>query len=125
MSGEELGDDEWVAQYCSGEPGADPPRNQPRPEELNGLSMIRGRVSPAQAFRTVRRGTARRRPPMSSDGVRYARVGDLRDKGFLVKLTPNDMNPTHISVQHRGSWDEHVAATFEECCSEIRWHTGG
>ncbi len=34
----------------------------------------------------------------SDDGVRYARVGDLRAKGFEVTHTPSKRNKDHTSI---------------------------
>jgi hypothetical protein len=76
--------------------------SRPRPTDTDGLSATIGRLTPAQARKPVRMtGTA-----TSDDGVRYARAGDLRAKGFQVTHTPSRRNKDHTSISYAGGWHE-------------------
>lgn len=111
-------DDEYVSQYGSRQTGAPVFWDRPRPQDVDGLSALLGKLSPAAARKRVRRiGT-----PSSTDGVRYARVGDLRSTNFTVDHTPWPGNSLHVSIRYREVWDDSVADTFEGCFSKPVWH---
>jgi hypothetical protein len=58
----------------------------------------------------------------SDDGVRYARAGDLRAKGFEVTHTPSKRNKDHTSISYTEEWDATMEGTFNECWSDPLWH---
>jgi hypothetical protein len=60
--------------------------------------------------------------PSKMDGVRYARVGDLREHGFEVTHSPSQGNTLHVSVRYPGAWDDKVAGIFTGCFSAPVWH---
>lgn len=117
----ELGPDEFVTQYVT-DPLTQVARNRLRSRDLDGLSAIRGVLTPAEAYRLVRSVAARRAPPSGLDGVRYARVGDLRDAGFTVAASPTKRNQEHVSIAYPGVWTDGIAATFDGVFSEPHWH---
>jgi hypothetical protein len=86
-------------------------RCRPRASDLDGVSVLLGRLTLAQAARYVRRdGRARR-----GDAVRYTEVGCLEDEGFVVVHTPTRRNPLHVSVQSPPGWDDDVCERFHRC----------
>ncbi len=113
----EIADDEYVSQYGTRRRGRPGFRDHPRLTDIDGVSVVLGKVTPAQARRPVRRG-----PPTEEDGVRYIKVGDLRAKGFIVVHTPRARNTQHASISYPGEWDREVAGTFNECSSDPQWH---
>jgi len=116
----EIADDEYVSQYGSQQRGF---QDRPRIQDTDGLSGILGELTPAEARRRVRRVGA----PTGDDGVRYARVGDLRAAYFEVRHTPWPGNTLHVSIRYPSEWDDAVAGTFNRCFSDPVWHqrTGG
>ncbi len=113
---DELGDDEILTQY-----GTAGFRNHPRyGQSETSVSLLRGKLSVAEAVRTVAS-----REPLAVDRVRRFLVGTLRECGFRVEHSPNGTNPHHVSVTQpedeecrewwedigRGAFD---AAAFEE-----------
>jgi hypothetical protein len=121
MEPDEIGDDEWVSQRVYIEDGQPVVRNRPRPKDRGRLSAIRGKVTPADALRVVR-SSFRKTPASAKDGVRHARVSDLRQAGFVVQHTPNRRNPDHVSIVYSSRWDRQVAEKLHRCFSEILWH---
>ena len=114
-------DDEWVSQRVWIERGKIIARNQPRPEIDHGtVSVIVGRLSPAEVFALVRRD--RRLRPTEEDGVRYAKVDDLRRAGFTVTHAPSHRIPGHVRVTLSAVWDNHAAARFDKCFTDPVWH---
>jgi hypothetical protein len=111
-------DDEHLSQYGSRETGTPVFWDRPRPRDVDGLSALLGRLPPAAARRRVRRVGV----PTAADGVRYARVGDLRAHSFVVTHTPWPGNSLHVSVRYGGVWDDGVANKFEACFSKPVWH---
>lgn len=118
MAARVIADDEYVSQYGSRQTGAPMFWDRPRPKDIDGLSALLGRLSPAEARKRVRRIGS----PTPADGVRYARVGDLRITDFLVDHTPWPGNSLHVSVRYRGVWDDGVAGKFEGCFGQPVWH---
>lgn len=109
-----IGDDEVVSHLVSRtEGGAVRALASPRPVDQGRLSVVIGELTAADAVRL-----AFRRPAIDTDGVRHARVGDLRAAGFEVIHTPTRMNPEHASIQAVQSW---VDRSFTECFDEIVW----
>ncbi len=86
-----IDDGELVSIYGSRITGMVVFRDRPRPQDRGSLSAIAGEVSPAEACSLVRLAAT----PSSDDGVRYARVGDLRSHGFAVSHSPSRRNPRH------------------------------
>jgi hypothetical protein len=114
----EIGDDEYLSQYGSRQGGKPLFWSRPRPTDTDGLSATIGRLTPAEARKPVRMiGAATR-----DDGVRYARVGDLRAKGFEVTHTPSKRNKDHTSISCAGEWDATMEGTFNESWSDPLWH---
>lgn len=116
---DELGDDEWVSQRVYREGGELVVWDEPRPQDRGELSVIRGRVTPAEALRQVRRRSVR---PTGDDGVRYALVSGLRGVGFVVEPKPTNRNPDHTSVRRQSEWDPDAADEFSRCFTPILWH---
>lgn len=112
-------DDEYICQYGyrSGDIPEFPVKLRPRDTD-ESLSAILGRVSPAYARSLVRKKGV----PTGDDGVRYARVGALREMGFKVTLTPTTVNTLHVSVSYPNEWDDPVANMFNACFSEPQWY---
>jgi hypothetical protein len=114
----EIGDEEHVSQYGSRLTGQPNFWDHPRAQDTDGLSVILGRATPAEARRPVRTVGV----PTSDDGVRYARVGDLRARGFVVTHTPNRRNRLHTSISCPGKWDNLAIDRFNECFGDPIWH---
>jgi hypothetical protein len=114
----EIGDDEYLSQYGSRQGGKPLFWSRPRPTDTDGLSATIGRLTPAEARKPVRMTGA----ATSDDGVRYARAGDLRAKGFEVTHTPSSRNKDHTSISHAGEWDATMEGTFNESWSDPLWH---
>ena len=114
----EIGDDEYLSQYGSRQGGKPLFWSRPRPTDTDGLSATIGRLTPAEARKPVRMTGA----ATSDDGVRYARAGDLRAKGFEVTHTPSRRNKDHTSISHAGEWDATMEGTFNESWSDPLWH---
>lgn len=122
----DIANEEYVSQFVGRGPGSPrPPQCMPRERDTDGLSAIRGRVSPAEAGRLVRTPRRRAQIPLTFDGVRYASVAELRQAGFEVHATPSRRNPSHVSITYRGVWDQHAASMFEACFGEPVWHGEG
>jgi len=119
MEPREIANEEYVSQYGSRESGEAVFWDRPRPEDTDGaLSVTLGELTPEEARKPVRgRGM-----PDVADGVRHARVGDLREKGLTVVHTPNRRNPGHASVRWAGAWGDEVAGKFNESFSVPMWH---
>ena len=114
-------DHEWVSQRVWIEHGKIIARNRPRPEKDRGaVSVIVGRLTPAEVFALVRRDPRLR--PSKEDGVRYAKVVDLRQAGFIVEHAPSQRIPGHVRVTLSTVWDDHAAARFDKCFTEPVWH---
>jgi hypothetical protein len=104
----EIRDEEYVSQYGSRLTGQPEFRDRPREKDHGALSSILGQVTAAEARRRVRQAGS----PNSGDGVRYAKVGDLRAHGFTVTHSPWPRNTKHVSIRYPGDWDDQVAGTF-------------
>ncbi|GAB3667143.1 hypothetical protein GCM10027596_35820 [Nocardioides korecus] len=104
---EEIQDDEVLTQYVFNE--ADPP-NAPRPQDADGLSMLRGKRTTLAAAKFVR---VRVRFPSDGDAVRWVTAGALRGAGFEVTATPTRRNPLHVSVSREASWGENECSEFD------------
>lgn len=102
------GDDEWVTQLIF---DGSPPVSKPRPQDTDGLSVLAGRLTVAEAARWVRRG----RLPFPRDSVRHARIADLREAGFTVTSTPSRPIPIHVSITREAEWGEDGPHRFDEC----------
>jgi len=105
----EIRDEEYVSQYGSRLTGQPEFRDRPREKDHGALSSILGQVTAAEARRRVRQAGS----PNSGDGVRYAKVGDLRAHGFTVTHSPWPRNTKHVSIRYPGDWDDQVAGTFK------------
>jgi hypothetical protein len=115
----EIGDDEYVSQYGSLLDSPRAFRDRPRLKDLGAVSVILGRILPAQARKLVRFAGA----PAKEDGVRHARVGDLRRAGFVVGHAPSGRNPDHARVRYAAvEWDDEVAGRFRSCFTEPVWY---
>jgi hypothetical protein len=94
-------------------------RNRPNPRAPErGMSLLAGQLAPYEAAMTVRQEWVPRR-----DGVRWTTVEQLTAAGFVVRSTPNRMNPRHVSVEHEGEWTDDVAKRFDDCFGQPwgRW----
>ena len=118
MESRAIGNEEYVSQYGSRQTGMPVFWDRPRPQDVDGLSALLGKLSPAAARSRVRRAGA----PVPADGVRYARVGELRARSFAVDHTPWPGNSLHVSIRYRGMWDDEVAGRFEACFTKPVWH---
>jgi hypothetical protein len=118
MQPREIDDGEYVSQYGSRQTGKAFFWDRPRPRDFDGLSVMIGRLTPEEARQPVRRDG------MAShlDGVRYAKVGDLRALGMEVVHTPSRANPDHVSVRRAGEWGDEVAGRFNECFEGPQWY---
>lgn len=124
MKRREIQDDEWVSQRVWVNDDEEVViLNAPRPKDNDRLSVILGRLTPAEAYKRVRL-QARRIPPCDKDGVRHARVSDLRRAGFDVQHEPSNRNPEHALVGCDDEWDTETEARFEACFGERVWHHG-
>lgn len=95
--------------------------NAPRPKDDDRLSVTVGRLSPAEMYKRVRL-QARTIPPCERDGVRHAKVGDLRDAGFNLIHAPSNRNPDHATVACEQEWDEQTEEKFHGCFGDLVWH---
>jgi hypothetical protein len=102
-----LDDDEWLTHYVF----KGKPNNAPRPQDADGVSTLRGRLPLGQAASYVRRKGL----VFDGDGVRYARVGDLRAAGFVVTPTPTRRIAIHVSVSREAEWSHSEAMQFASC----------
>jgi hypothetical protein len=119
MKPREIDDEEYVSQYGSRETGGPVFWDKPRPEDTDGaLSVVLGVLTPEEARKPVRRGGA----VSASDGVRHARVGDLRAEGMQVVHTPRRENPDHTSVRRAGVWGDDATGKFNKCFGVAKWH---
>lgn len=114
----EIGDDEYVSQYGSRLTGEVVFRDQPRTQDTGALSVIIGKVTPAEARRRVRKAG----DVSGDDGVRYALVGDLRAQGLTVTHAPRAGNTLHARVGFDGAWDDEVAGKFNQCFGAPQWY---
>jgi hypothetical protein len=114
----EIRDEEYVSHYGSRLTGQPVFRDRPREKDHGALSAILGQVTAAEARRRVRQAGS----PTGDDGVRYARVGDLRAQGFTVTHSPWPRNTRHVSIRYPGGWDNEVAGTFNACFGTPQWH---
>lgn len=116
----DIDDDQVLTQFGAKQDivALDPPfRRKPRQGRETNVSLILGRLSPAEASRIVRRSLA----PAPFDGVRYATAGKLRAAGFVVMHTPSRMNPNHVSVSRTTEWGANEESAFDECFDEPVW----
>jgi hypothetical protein len=122
MEPREIDDEEYVSQYGSRQTGSPGFLNQPRQVDVDGLSVTLGKLTPEEARRYVRRGGKIGR----DDGVRHARVGDLRRQGMLVTNTPSRENPDHASISRPGKgpgeWSVEDQGTYDTCYGVPEWH---
>jgi hypothetical protein len=108
-SDERLAGDEWATQYGQVSTGF---RRKPRWRvDRQGVSLIRGYLSPREATLIVQR----REPRRSDDCVRHALISRLQDVGFVVKPAPTRTNPDHLRVEYPGEWDDDVGERFDGC----------
>jgi hypothetical protein len=114
----EIGDDEYVSHYGSKLTGEAVFKDHPRLQDTGALSVIIGEATPAEARRRVRKWGE----PTKEDGVRYARVEDLRAQGFSVTHAPRPGNILHARVGFDGAWDDEVAGKFNQCFGEPQWY---
>jgi hypothetical protein len=114
----EIGADEYVSHYGSRLTGEVVFRDQPRTQDTGALSVILGKVTPAEARRRVRKAGE----VSGDDGVRYALVGDLRAQGFAVTHAPRAGNTLHARVGFDGAWDDGVAGKFNQCFGAPQWY---
>jgi hypothetical protein len=116
-----VANDETLTQYgTEGEPGR-PTFHSRRKEGQPGLSILRGKKSPAEAAAVVR-GRSGIMP--SRDRARYTTAGKLRKAGFEVIHTPTRLMWGHCSVVLLGSggaldeeteWSDEVSSRFNGC----------
>ena len=104
---DELDDDEWVSHYVF----SGVPNNVPRPQDSDGLSVLRGHILLGEAATYVRRKGL----IFQGDAVRHAKVGDLRAEGFVLTLTPSRRIPIHVSVSREAEWSHSEAMQFASC----------
>ena len=103
---EPIQDDEWITQYVRRRPDGTPefstrpsapetvrPMRCGRRPTANAMSVLRGRLTTEEAVQAVCRRAAK-----VTDGVRYARAGIFRDKGFTVEPDPTARIPEHSQV---------------------------
>lgn len=116
-SRERLDDAQVLTQYGNARRPKDGPpfRKQPREKDQGGISMTKGRVSPAEAHRFV--GL---QAPREGDGVRWTTVGILRKAGLRVDPKPTQANPNHVRVTPAGGaeWTDQHADLFDGCFTE-------
>jgi hypothetical protein len=120
--GRPIGDDEVITQYGNlMKPNEPPFRSRPRFEKPeNDVSAMLG---PATVTECAQRVT--RRPALpGKDGVRHAKVGDLRAAGFTVVHSPSRGNRDHVSIELDGAWDDDEDQLFNQCWSEPEWEVG-
>lgn len=114
---DEIDDDEVLTQFGNrldpAEPGH-PFRRKLRDSDFDGISLLRGRLSPDEAALLVTR-----RPAADGHGVRYVSAGALRAEGFHVNSTPTKRNKRHVSaIMGVGvKWTEAVGERFDSCCN--------
>lgn len=114
VTGQGPHDEEWVSQKLS---HSRPDIDSPRPQDFGGVSVILGRLDVESVYRlVVKAGKA-----ASDDGVRYARVGELRAAGFEVVRAPTNRNPAHLRVERESVWSHGAAVAFVSCFSETVW----
>ena len=93
----------------------------PRPRDMDGLSLLRGRLTTREAARFVRGA----KWPSPGDGVRHIQTKTLRAAGFEIRSTPNKRNPLHVSVSREAQWGQAEGALFDGCCSDVKFVEGG
>lgn len=113
-----IDNDEYLTQYGSRATGQPVFWDHPRSEDRGELSVTVGRLAPAEIRRLVRFGGV----PTSADGARYARTGDLRDRGFEVTHKPSSRNPDHAVVCYPSEWDVSIAGIFNKSLSAPVWY---
>jgi hypothetical protein len=111
---------EYVSQYGSRLTGSAVFHDRPRTKDREALSVIAGQI-PVDEARVRVRGL-KAGPPTSTDGVRYALVGDLRAQDFVVTHDPRPGNMKHVRIGYKGTWDDRVASNLDRCFSEPTWH---
>jgi hypothetical protein len=121
MMSDGIAGDEVVTQYVFAKTE---PQDAPRPRDMDGLSVLRGRVAILVAARYVRTKVGF---PFAGDSVRFASVERLRSCGFVVTLSPSNRIPIHVSVSIEAEWDPDVCQRFNSCFEEVRetWEGGG
>lgn len=105
--------------------------NAPRPEipEEVEVSVMRGKLTKAQACAQRNRGVPAHPADVEKAGVHYARAGDLRRKGFAVIHTCGRKGEAygHVSVvwpdtdpldQPDPAWPAPVQEAFASCFTE-------
>jgi hypothetical protein len=121
---DELDDDEVLTQYGNRErPPGQPFRNKPRAGKETAISPLRGRLTVDEAARAVNRHRSPREGAHPDDGVRYAKVGDLRRAGVRAALSPTRLIPGHVSATLDGEarWTDDVRTGFDACFTETVW----
>lgn len=87
-------------------------RVRPRAGVEQGISLIAGRLSAAEARHlVVRRGFYR----PGVDTARYTTVQHLLDGGFAVRRDPTPAIADHVLVEYQDEWDDEVAQRFDDC----------
>lgn len=115
MQSREIDDEEYVSRYGTRDESF---RDRPtRLKDQGRMSLQLGKLTPAQVHRRISL-----KPLTGDEGVRHARVGDLRSQGFVVKHTPHRGNTEHVSICYPSTWDDEVAGKFRSCFDEPQWH---
>lgn len=122
-----VGDSESLTQYGNKNRPIDgrPFKNRPPyPDEVNALSLTLGRLTVAEAARSVRTSRSTASP---GSGVRYTTGERLRLAGFPARHTGNNRNPLHVSVtcvDESHVWTEDDGNRFDACFDEPVWEGG-
>lgn len=118
MNGRPLADAEELTHYGKKEPrltccssGTCQFRHLLRSFEKS-LSVVLGHLSPKDVGPKI---------GQPSGGARYTTVGTLRTAGFIVKHTPNQENPEHVSVHVTDEWTRDHGDRFNACFGEPEW----
>lgn len=110
-----LANEAWATQYGTRSQGFS---TKPKTGQT-ALSLSEGQRDLAFMCRAV--GAANRKNKQNQ-GVRFARVGDLRSAGFLVCRDPiHPDNPEHLVVQFLADWGENEERVFDECFIDPVW----
>lgn len=111
LPGRHIQNDEILSQYGMKGSEGNEFRGQPRFDDTGEqeLSMLVGKMSRKDAHDYV----AGHRALSNRDSVRYFRVGDLRDRGYVITHTPTQQNPYHISVAAPADCDPRTWWTSE------------
>lgn len=91
----DINDDETLTQYGKEREDNQGFRGQPRfSQDERDVSMIAGKRSVVEALSLV----TGRNTVGSGDAVRHFNVGALREADYVVRHTPTQRNPDHVSV---------------------------